>query len=152
MVFLNEYRSTQCLAVPSPSEHSQTNPNTTPAPPLHILTQWTLRILNVKLTKFPHDVDDSSPLLALPSMLQYSGPFQNANTMHKCGVGQFSPFRPKIGCHGNVPSAIAKWRSHPWSASADLPFLKFGEALCGRSWYNWSPLGPLKKRVYRSRA
>jgi len=60
-----------------------------------------------KLTKFLHNVEESSLLSTNSSELRYSIPFRNASVLNEGGAANLAP---KIDCHGNVPCAIGKKR------------------------------------------
>ena len=66
------------------------------------------RVTGSKFTKFKHNVTRLSKMNLLKSEWRYAKPFWNAKTTNENESADFAHFDTKIGCHGNVPWAIAK--------------------------------------------
>ena len=64
-----------------------------------------------------YNIEESLSFSFLKSELRSSNLFRNVSATNEGGVGQIHKFCHDIGCHGNVPSDIAKWMN-------GLPILK----------------------------
>ena len=88
------------------------------------------KVTGQKLTKFIHDVAESSALNHLKSELRSCHQFGNAIEWSRNSL-----IFPKIGCCSNVLWEIGKRQSVHLSMIICLPF---GENQCGNSWHNLS--------------
>ena len=75
------------------------------APKMVAMSVVNSRVSGPKFTKFLRDVEMTSGVLTCPFALPSCHPLWDASPKNE---GIFADLAPKIGCHGNVPWAIAK--------------------------------------------